>query len=159
MTRSAPWALASSRPRRILATLPSTSPTTGFCWASAMFSVLVMPCRITEGAAKDQCAGRSPRPPSARMLASSPPCLRVEPMPEAALTKKIAKAVDDGFDEQIKFTADLTRLPSLRGQEATAQDFMARAYRDRGLAVDRWKIDVDDIKSLPGFSPVAVSYD
>ncbi|HEY7689420.1 MAG TPA: M20/M25/M40 family metallo-hydrolase, partial [Dongiaceae bacterium] len=80
-------------------------------------------------------------------------------MPESALTKKIAKAVDDGFDEQIKFTADLTRLPSLRGQEATAQDFMARAYRDRGLAVDRWKIDVDDIKGLPGFSPVAVSYD
>src|SRR3546814_103757 len=36
---------------------------------------------------------------------------------------------------------------------------MARAYRDRGLTVDRWKIDVEDIKNLPGFSPVAVSYD
>ena len=74
-------------------------------------------------------------------------------------TKKITRAVDDGFDAQLKFTADLTRLPSLRGQEATAQDFMARAYRDRGLALDRWKIDVEDIQGLPGFSPVAVSYD
>ena len=58
-----------------------------------------------------------------------------------------------------EFTAELTRMPSLRGQEATAQDFMARAYRDAGLGVDRWKIEVDDIKHLPGFSPVAVSYD
>ena len=54
-------------------------------------------------------------------------------MPNTEATKKITKAVDDGFDAQLKFTADLTRLPSLRGQEATAQDFMARAYRDRGL--------------------------
>src|SRR5262245_66508244 len=73
--------------------------------------------------------------------------------------QKIRQAVDDGFDDQLKFTADLTRLPSLRGQESTAQDFMARAYRDRGLSIDRWKIEVEDIQGLPGFSPVAVSYD
>jgi acetylornithine deacetylase len=80
-------------------------------------------------------------------------------MTDGALKRKIMKAVDDGFDDQVAFTADLTRLPSLRGQEATAQDFMARAYRDHGLAVDRWKIEVEDIQGLPGFSPVAVSYD
>ncbi|MGH6931117.1 MAG: ArgE/DapE family deacylase [Dongiaceae bacterium] len=80
-------------------------------------------------------------------------------MPDAGLTQKILKAVDDNFDEQVSFTAELTRHPTLRGQESTAQDFMARAYRDRGLSVDRWKIEVDDIKHLSGFSPVAVSYD
>jgi acetylornithine deacetylase len=78
---------------------------------------------------------------------------------DADLTKRVLKAVDDGFDDQVAFLADLRRLPSLRGQEAPAQDFMARALRDRGLAVDRWKIEVEAIRHLPGFSPVAVSYD
>ena len=80
-------------------------------------------------------------------------------MADADVQRRILKAVDDGFDDQVAFLADLTRLPSLRGQEAPAQDFMARALRDRGLSVDRWKIEVEDIHHLPGFSPVAVSYD
>jgi acetylornithine deacetylase len=75
------------------------------------------------------------------------------------LSKDIIAAVDAGFDDQVKLTAELTAFPSLRGAEATAQDFMAGHYRDRGLKVDRWQIDVDDIKHLPGFSPVAVSYE
>jgi acetylornithine deacetylase len=73
--------------------------------------------------------------------------------------RRILKAVEDGFDDQLRFTADLTRQPSLRGQEAPAQDMMARAFRERGLSVDRWLIDAEAIRHLPGFSPVAVSYD
>lgn len=73
--------------------------------------------------------------------------------------ERILQAVDAGFDDQLAFTADLVRCPSLRGQEATAQDVMARAFRDAGLAVDRFAIDIDAIKDLPGFSPVTVSYD
>ena len=80
-------------------------------------------------------------------------------MADADLQRRILKAVDDGFDQQVAFLADLTRLPSLRGQEAPAQDFMAHAFREHGLTVDRWKIEVEDIRHLPGFSPVAVSYD
>jgi acetylornithine deacetylase len=80
-------------------------------------------------------------------------------MADADLTRRILKAVDDAFDEETDFLAELTRIPSLRGQEAPAQDLMARAFRDRGLSVDRWKIDVADISHLPGFSPVMVSYD
>lgn len=75
------------------------------------------------------------------------------------LSKDIIAAVDAGFDDQVRLTADLTAFPSVRGAEATAQDFMAEQYRRRDLKVDRWQIDVDDIKHLPGFSPVAVSYD
>jgi acetylornithine deacetylase len=80
-------------------------------------------------------------------------------MSDAEIARRILKAVDAGFDDQIAFTAELTRLPSLRGQEASAQDFMARGFRERGLAVDRWLVKVDDIKDLPGFSPVMVSYE
>lgn len=80
-------------------------------------------------------------------------------MVDTATAAKILDAVDARFDEQVQFTSALTSFPSLRGREATAQDFMARSYAERGLTVDRWKIEVDDIKNLPGFSPVAVSYD
>ena len=75
------------------------------------------------------------------------------------LTQRLVHAVNEGFEAQIAFLADLTRIPSTRGREAPAQDLMAAAMRARGLSVDRWKIEVDDIRHLPGFSPVAVSYD
>jgi acetylornithine deacetylase len=80
-------------------------------------------------------------------------------MTDPALHTRILKAVDDAFDEQVAFLADLTRHPSLRCQEASAQDFMEREMRRRGLATDRWKVEVDEIAHLPGFSPVAVSYE
>lgn len=85
-------------------------------------------------------------------------------MPDATpldsdLTQDILQAVDQGFDAQLDFLAELTRFPSLRGQEATAQDFMAEAMRSRGYGVDRFRVEVEAIKDLPGFSPVAVSYD
>lgn len=80
-------------------------------------------------------------------------------MPDQALTAKIMSAVDAGFAEETDFIAELVKFPSLRGAEHTAQDFMARAMRERGLAVDHWQVDIDSIRHLPGFSPVAVSYD
>jgi len=75
------------------------------------------------------------------------------------LRSRILRSVDDGFDDQVRFLADLTRLPSLRCHEATAQDFMSAAMRKRGLSVDRWKLQVEELRHLPGFSPVTVSYD
>jgi acetylornithine deacetylase len=68
-------------------------------------------------------------------------------------------AVDAGFDRQVALTAELVRFPSTRGNEHTAQDFMAGEMRRRGLSVDRFLVDVDQIRHLPGFSPVHVSYD
>jgi len=73
--------------------------------------------------------------------------------------ERIMASVDDGFDGQVRFLQDLVRYPSQRGNEQTAQDFMQAAMQARGLAVDRWQIDVDRIKDHPGFSPVTVDYD
>jgi acetylornithine deacetylase len=80
-------------------------------------------------------------------------------MLDADLVTTIMKAVDSGFDDQVALTSELVKFPSVRGAEHTAQDFMASALRERGLAVDRWRIDIDDIRHMPGFSPVHVSYD
>jgi acetylornithine deacetylase len=78
---------------------------------------------------------------------------------EAELAEDILGAVDAGFAEQVELTRELVRYPSLRGQEHTAQDFIARQLRSRGYPVDTWTIDIDAIRDHPGFSPVAVSYD
>ena len=69
------------------------------------------------------------------------------------IAKDIQKAVDRRFDEQVDFTAELGGFPSTRGNEATVQDFMATAFAQRGLEVDRWKLNVNDIQHLHGFSP------
>jgi acetylornithine deacetylase len=68
-------------------------------------------------------------------------------------------AVDAGFEDQVRLTADLVRFPSTRGNEHTAQDFMAAEMKRRDLSVDRFRIELDQIRHLPGFSPVHVSYD
>ena len=80
-------------------------------------------------------------------------------MLDGDLTNKIQKTVDEQFDEQIAFTSELVTFPSVRGAEQTAQDFVAKSLRERGYAVDMWDMHVDELKHLPGFSPVTDSYD
>lgn len=79
-------------------------------------------------------------------------------MVDESLAKQILAAVNAGFDDQISFTQELVRFPSLRGQEHTAQDFIFDALKQRGYAMDRWAINVADIEDHPGFSPVKVDY-
>ncbi len=77
-------------------------------------------------------------------------------MPDHA--RRILDAVEAGFDDQVRFLEELIRFPSLRGQEATAQDFVFKALGERGYGMDRWVVNVRDIAHHPGFSPVAVDY-
>jgi len=79
-------------------------------------------------------------------------------MDDATITR-IKHAVDARFDEEVQFLSELTAHPSTRGNEQSAQTFMAAALEERSYAVDRWQIDVADISHLPGFSPVIGSYD
>ncbi len=71
----------------------------------------------------------------------------------------IMKAVDAGFDDEIAFTEELVKFPSRRGRESTAQDFMTAELEGRGYAVDRWRVELEQIQHLPGYSPVAAGYD
>ena len=80
-------------------------------------------------------------------------------MLDSELSTAIMTSVDTGFDAQVALTAELVKFPSVRGAEHTAQDFIAAQLRERGLAVDRWQIDVEAIRHMPGFSPVHVGYD
>ncbi|WP_311199282.1 ArgE/DapE family deacylase [Leisingera caerulea] len=75
------------------------------------------------------------------------------------LKNRLCDAVDAGFDRQVRFLSELTAHPSTRGNEQSAQDFMASELAARGYAVDRWQIDVAGIRHLPGFSPVLGPYE
>ncbi len=85
--------------------------------------------------------------------------MNTRPEIDAALARKIQGAVRDGMADQIAFTEELVRKPSVRGQEHTAQDFLFQELKARGYAMDRWAIDPAEIENHPGFSPVAVPYD
>ncbi|MBS9718749.1 ArgE/DapE family deacylase [Pseudohalocynthiibacter aestuariivivens] len=78
---------------------------------------------------------------------------------EALEKSAILNAVDTLFDSEIEFLSELSSHPSTRGNEQSAQDFMANELRNRGYDVDRWNIEVEDICHLPGFSPVIGNYD
>lgn len=75
------------------------------------------------------------------------------------LKNRLCDAVDQNFDRQVTFLSALTSHPSIRGNEQSAQGFMADALAARGYEIDRWQIDIAEIQHLPGFSPVLGPYD
>ena len=78
---------------------------------------------------------------------------------QANLQDRLFDAVDVAFDTQIAFLSELTSHQSTRGEEQSAQDFMAGELTQRGYTLDRWQINLADIRHLPGFSPVLAPYD
>jgi acetylornithine deacetylase len=75
-------------------------------------------------------------------------------MPDTATLDRLRHAVDAGFERQTAFYADLIRFPSIRGEEAPLQDWMARQLTERGYSVDRYTMDQVQMENLPGYSPV-----
>ncbi|MDO5756394.1 MAG: ArgE/DapE family deacylase [Rhodobacterales bacterium] len=71
---------------------------------------------------------------------------------DADLRDKIIQSVADGFDDQIAFTQDLVRIPSLRGHEHPVQDLVYRSLQSRGYAMDRFAMDREAIAAHPGGS-------
>ncbi|ONG55861.1 acetylornithine deacetylase [Pseudoroseomonas deserti] len=74
---------------------------------------------------------------------------------DPALRQKILDSVEAGFAEQLAFTQALIRFPSVRGAEHACQDFVFRALRERGFAMDRFAMDRDAIAAHPGGGPWA----
>lgn len=78
---------------------------------------------------------------------------------QSELNTRLCDAVDVAFDRQVAFLSELTAHPSTRGQEQSAQAFMAKELENRGYELDQWQIDVAEIQHLPGFSPVLGPYE
>jgi acetylornithine deacetylase len=69
---------------------------------------------------------------------------------DPAVRDHIVASVEQGFDEQIAFTQEFIRFPSLRAQEHTVQDFVFQALRKRGYAMDRFEMDQEALERHPG---------
>ena len=68
-----------------------------------------------------------------------------------SIRQAIIDAVADGFERQTEFLADFTRIPSTRGQEDPALDFMAKALKERDWDVDDWSVPTTALRDQPGF--------
>jgi len=77
----------------------------------------------------------------------------------SSIQQDILSAVESNFAQQVDFLCELTRFPSTRGEESTAQEWMTKAFLERGLHIDRWLLDHRELEHLPGYSPVLSPYD
>ena len=73
----------------------------------------------------------------------------------AEAQQRILDAVDAGFDAQLATTADFVAIPSTRGAEGPCQDMIGDLLRQRGYEVDDWHIDINELKDLRGYGPIA----
>ena len=58
---------------------------------------------------------------------------------DSGVRDKIIASVEAGFADQLEFTRQMIRFPSVRGAEHTVQDFVFRELSDRGYAMDRFR--------------------
>jgi acetylornithine deacetylase len=69
---------------------------------------------------------------------------------DPTLSDRITTSAAEGFDRQLAFTQDLVRFGSTRGAEHAVQDFVFRALRDRGYAMERFAMDAAALARHPG---------
>ncbi len=67
------------------------------------------------------------------------------------LTQRLSNWLIEHADECVAALAELVRIPSLVGQEAAAQDWMAQQYRAAGLEVDVFEADRAAVQAHPAF--------
>ncbi|MDR6289120.1 acetylornithine deacetylase [Inquilinus ginsengisoli] len=75
---------------------------------------------------------------------------------DETLLGEIRAAVADRREETVAFLSDIVAEPSLLGQEASAQDRIETEFRSLDLAIDRFEPDLEEIRTLPGFSPTVL---
>ena len=78
---------------------------------------------------------------------------------DPGLVRDLENAVDAAFGAQTDLTARLVAFPSLTGEEAACQEFMAGAMADRGFEVDHYRIEIEELRDMRGFSMPVHDYD
>jgi acetylornithine deacetylase len=64
---------------------------------------------------------------------------------DAELAGEISRAVEAWRGEAVCLLQDLVRVPSVTGEEGAVQEVVERAFRERGLAVDRWETAPEEV--------------
>ena len=72
---------------------------------------------------------------------------------------RILAAVDAQRDKAIALLRDMVTIPSVTGDEARIQHYLNDVLSRMGLDVDMWETNWDDLKTHPGYRPVARGYE
>ena len=75
-------------------------------------------------------------------------------MLDKTIAARISEEVDRDFECQIADTQRFAAIPSLRGSEGPAQDYVAGLLRERGYEVDDWTVQPGDLAGLPDYGPL-----
>jgi acetylornithine deacetylase len=75
-------------------------------------------------------------------------------MPDPNIVSRLRDAVAGNFAAQTGFLADMVKFPSLRGNEAPLQDWIARGFAARGWVVDRFSLADVPLAQHPKASPM-----
>lgn len=58
---------------------------------------------------------------------------------------EVSRAVEERRGEIVALLQDLVRVPSVTGEEGEVQEVVERAFRERGLTVDRWEATPEEV--------------
>ncbi|MFZ1150146.1 MAG: ArgE/DapE family deacylase [Xanthobacteraceae bacterium] len=73
--------------------------------------------------------------------------------------QQLLKQIDANHDKSIKFLQQMVSIPSVTGDEAKIQKFLAEYLTKIGLEVDIWESDWEELKKHPGYIPVDRGYE
>src|SRR5256886_6965324 len=77
----------------------------------------------------------------------------------ASVTEKLLQSIDDSRDRAISFLRQMIAIPSVTGDEAKIQKFLADYMGKIGLDVDIWETDWETLKKHLGYRPVDRGYE
>lgn len=71
----------------------------------------------------------------------------------------VLDTIDRNKDKAIRLLQDMVKIPSVTGDEAAIQAFVADYMKGIGLDVDMWETDWEELKKHPGYRPVDRGYE
>ncbi|WP_374832567.1 ArgE/DapE family deacylase [Paenochrobactrum pullorum] len=77
----------------------------------------------------------------------------------SATRQKILETIENNQDASVKFLQEMIAIPSVTGDEAAIQAYVADYMNKIGLEVDMWETDWEELKKHPGYRPVAMGYE
>ncbi|MGH6915284.1 MAG: M20/M25/M40 family metallo-hydrolase, partial [Geminicoccales bacterium] len=73
--------------------------------------------------------------------------------------KKLLQTIEQNRDKAIELLRDMIAIPSVTGDEAAIQKFLASYLENIGLDVDMWETDWEELRKHPGYRPVQRGYE
>jgi acetylornithine deacetylase len=77
----------------------------------------------------------------------------------ASVRGKLLNKIDENREQSIGFLQKMIAIPSVTGDEAKIQEFLADYLAGLGLKIDMWETSWEELKKHPAYRPVARAYE